>query len=232
MLSVISRGAQCTVRLTGPVDPQIGQQYIRDVSIGSDSPAISFHAVMKNVSGYTQTWSEQSVSQYNAAVPGDSSQLNPKFWGVTPANTSSVFPKGYYVRNGMPDNPGYTVRDGIFHAAGGSGGEVWVDSPAGWLAVVDGSTGFTMVERRHYDPKADYPGQTTMIFYTTAQRNRRPPTTAAENGSTPGAASSATPPTGGPGSTLKGLVRWRRRPLVPAHRFTTWRQKSTAPWWN
>ena len=46
-------------------------------------------------------------------------------------------------------------------------GEVWTDSPAGWLAVVDGATGFTMVERNHYDPRAIYPGQTTMLFYST-----------------------------------------------------------------
>ena len=191
-LTVISQGAECAVRITNPGDPQIGQQYIRDIRIGSNSPVISFHAVMKNVSGYTQTWSEQSVSQYNAAATGDPSQLNPKFWGVTPVNPSSVYPNGYHIRNGMPNNPAYTVTDGLFHAAGGAGGEVWTDSTAGWLAVVDGSTGYTMVERRQYDPKATYPDQTTMIFYTTSLRNRRPPA-AADNGSVTGTASPAAP---------------------------------------
>lgn len=194
-LTVISRSAECAVRITNPGDPQIGQQYIRDIRIGSDSPVISFHAVMKNVSGYTQTWSEQSVSQYNAAAPGDSSQLNPKFWGVTPVNPSSVYPNGYHVRNGNPDNPGYTVTDGLFHAAGGAGGEVWTDSTAGWLAVVDGSTGYTMVERRKYDPKATYPDQTTMIFFTTGSRNRRPPASGGI-GPAPGADASGAPSTG------------------------------------
>jgi hypothetical protein len=29
--------------------------------------------------------------------------------------------------------------------------EVWIDSPLGWLAAVDGSTGYTMVERHRVD---------------------------------------------------------------------------------
>jgi hypothetical protein len=177
-LQVLSRGAECAVRLAGPIDPQIGQQYIRDIRINSDSPVIFFHAVMKNVSGYPQTWSEQSVSQYNAAAPGDDSQFNPKFWGVTPANPSSVFPGGYHVRTGDRTNPGYTVNDGLFRVQWNDmEGEVWTDSAAGWLAVVDGTTGFTMVERNRYDPRAAYPGQTTMLFYTTGNhtRNRNRP---------------------------------------------------------
>ncbi len=205
-LRVFARGSECAVRLTGPDDPQIGQQYIRDIRIGSDSPVISFHAVMKNVSAYPQTWSEQSVSQYNAAAPGDSSHFNPKFWGVTPTNSSSVFPNGYHVRNGDPDNPSYAVNDGLFKAQyTGNGGEVWVDSPAGWLAVVDGSTGYTMVERRHYDPKAEYPGQATMLFFTTGQRRRRPAT--GENGTAPAAPANLRPGGFGQGSVADQPAR-------------------------
>ncbi len=174
-LQVISRGKQCSVRMTGPVDAAVGQQYIRDISIGGDSPVISFHAVMKNVSGYPQTWSEQSVSQYNAADPADPSKFNPKFWGLTPANPATVFPGGFHVRSGSQTNPAYSVSDGMFRLHWGSvGGEVWVDSPGGWLAVVDGSTGYTMVERNHFDPAAEYPGKATMLFYTTGQRAPRP----------------------------------------------------------
>jgi len=43
--------------------------------------------------------------------------------------------------------------------------EVWVDSPGGWLAVVDGSARFAMVERFHYFEGAEYPGKATVIFY-------------------------------------------------------------------
>lgn len=195
-LRVLSRGSDCAVRLTGPNDPQIGQQYIRDIHIEADTPVISFHAVMKNVSGYPQTWSEQSVSQYNATAPGDPSQFNPKLWGVTAANPSSVFPDGYRVRTGNQDNPGYTVKDGLFKVQwNNTEGEVWVDSPGGWLAVVNGTTGYTMVERNHYDPRADYPGQATMLFYTTGERRRR--SAPAKNGTAPGGVAPASPPAGG-----------------------------------
>jgi hypothetical protein len=195
-LRVLSRGRDCEVRLTGPSDPQTGQQYIRDIRIDADTPVISFHAVMKNVSGYPRTWSEQSVSQYNAAAPGNPGQFNPKFWGVTAVNPTSVFPTGYHVRTGSQDSPGYTVKDGLFRVQwNNTEGEVWVDDPGGWLAVVDGITGYTMVERTHYDARAEYPGQATMIFYTTGQHRRHKgngtatgavaPTSSDENGSTP-----------------------------------------------
>ena len=187
-LQVLSHGKECKVRLTGPVDPAIGQQYIRDISIGANSPVISFHAVMKNVSGYPQTWSEQSVSEYNAASSDDPSQFNPKFWGLTPANPQSIFLNGYHVRTGTATNPSYSVSDGLFRLHwSGVGGEVWVDSPGGWLAVVDGSSGYTMVERNRFDPKAEYPGKATMLFFTTGQRP-------ANGRARPNPTPSATPP--------------------------------------
>jgi hypothetical protein len=187
-LQVLSHGEECKVRLTGPVDSAIGQQYIRDISIGANAPVISFHAVMKNVSGYPQTWSEQSVSEYNAASADDPSQFNPKFWGLTPANPQSIFLNGYHVRTGTATNPSYSVSDGLFRLHwSGVGGEVWVDSPGGWLAVVDGSSGYTMVERNRFDPKAEYPGKATMLFFTTGQRP-------ANGRARPNPTPSATPP--------------------------------------
>jgi hypothetical protein len=179
-LQVLSHGATCAVRLTGPVDPQIGQQYIRDISIAADSPAISFHAVMKNVSGYPQSWSEQSVSQYDAAAPGDATQFNPQFWGFTPANPTSAFLNGFHIRTGTAGNPSYSISDGLFRLHWiNMGGEVWVDAPGGWVAVVDGTTNYTMVERMDYLPTANYPDKTTVIFFTTGQRNRPGPPAAA-----------------------------------------------------
>ena len=184
-LQVLSHGPTCAVRLTGPVDPQIGQQYIRDISITGESPMISFHAVMKNVSGYPQTWSEQSVSQYNAASPSDPTQFNQDFWGVTPANPESAYLNGYHVRTGNAGNPGYSVKDGLFRVHWNNiGGEVWIDSPGGWVAAVDGTTGYTMLERRKYQPGANYPDKSTIIFFTTGARNRPspPPQSSAPSG--------------------------------------------------
>ena len=169
-----SQGTACTVRLVGPADPQIGQQYSRDITIGADSPVISFHAVMKNISGYPQEWSEQSVSQYNTADPRNASQPNPDFWGLTSVNPQSAYLNSYHVRTGSASTSGYAVRDGLFavHSAN-AGGEVWIDSPGGWLATVDGSTKYTIVERFRYERGMEYPGKATVIFYTTGNPNRR-----------------------------------------------------------
>ena len=172
---ILSQDTTCAVRLVGPPDPFIGQQYIRDISIGADSPVISFHAVMKNTSGYPQTWSEQSVSQYNTADPQNPGQPHPDFWGFTPANPHSLYLNAYHVRTGNASTDGYSVRNGLFavHTIDASG-EVWVDSPDEWLAVVDGATKYTMVERFRFQRTAEYPGKATVIFYTTGSPRRAP----------------------------------------------------------
>jgi hypothetical protein len=43
--------------------------------------------------------------------------------------------------------------------------EVWLDSNAGWLAVVNHSTKFGMVERFPYFADQEYPGKASVIFY-------------------------------------------------------------------
>jgi hypothetical protein len=42
---------------------------------------------------------------------------------------------------------------------------VWLDSTAGWLAVVDGKRQFAMVELFQYLKSSDYPGKASPIFY-------------------------------------------------------------------
>ncbi|MCU1224535.1 MAG: hypothetical protein JWQ42_2628 [Edaphobacter sp.] len=186
VFEVLSHGAVCSVRLTGPTDSFTGQQYVRDISIGKESPVISFHAVMKNNSGYPRSWSEQSVTQYNTAAPDDLAKVNPKIWGLTLANSASAYLNGYHVRTGMAGGPAYTVENGLFKVHPlVSSGEVWVDSPGGWLAVVDGTSNFTMVERNRFYPTVEYPAKATMLFYATGQRIRQATTPLAPDAVTP-----------------------------------------------
>jgi hypothetical protein len=44
--------------------------------------------------------------------------------------------------------------------------EFWVDSPDGWLAVVDGQSRYAMVERFQYQANKTYPGKASVIFWT------------------------------------------------------------------
>jgi hypothetical protein len=173
---VISQGATCAVRMVSPPDPQTGVEYTREIAIGRDTPEIRFSAIVKNVTGYPLRWSVQSVSQYNVADPKNPADYNHDFWGFTPAHPRSEYLNGYHVRTGQASNSAYAIRDDLFTLHfGDQGGEVWIDSPGNWVAVVDGATNYTMVERFHYERTAEYPGKGTVIFYTTGLP--RPPRT-------------------------------------------------------
>jgi hypothetical protein len=167
----VSEGQHCEVELTGLPDPLTGVQFNRTIAIDADSPRIVFHALMKNVTGHTLEWSMQSVSQYDTSrdtSSGQNAQINPDFWTFTPANPSSTYLNRYHVRFGPAENPRVAVRDdGLFtvhyaHMAA----ELWLDSTAGWLAVVDGNSKYAMVERFHYDESKPYPGKASVIFWT------------------------------------------------------------------
>ena len=134
----ISEGEHCEVELTGPADPRTGIQFQRTIRLDATSPRILFHATMKNTTGHTVEWSMQSVSQYDTADPGAPSQMNHDFHTFTPASPTSSYLNRYHVRFGPAQNSAVSVReDGLFtvhyvHMAA----ELWLDSTAGWLAVV------------------------------------------------------------------------------------------------
>jgi hypothetical protein len=185
----LSEGKQCEIELRGPADPQTGIQFSRTIHLDADSPRIRFHASMQNVTGHTVEWSMQSVSQYDTADASASastqststqsgsgmpSRINHDFWTFTPTNPSSVYLNRYHVRFGPAQNSSVSVRDdGLFvvhyvHMAA----ELWLDSPAGWLAVVDGATRYAMVERFQYEEGRPYPGKASVIFWTNGPEMR------------------------------------------------------------
>ena len=164
----LSDGSGCGAELTGPPDPHTGVQLARTILLDPDSPHITFHATIKNVSGHSLEWSMQSVSQYGTGNSADPSRRNPNIWGFTAANPSSGYLNRYHVRTGPVENPAASIRDdGLFalhysHLAA----EFWVDSTEGWLAVIDGSTHYAMVERFQYHKQETYPGKASVIFWT------------------------------------------------------------------
>ena len=164
----ISEGKQCDVELVGPADPLSGVQFERRIHVDADSPRVRFVAVMKNVTGHDLEWSMQSVSQYDTSAAAAQEHINPNIWGFTPANPSSAYLNRYHVRFGPAQNSAVSVRDdGLFsvhyvHMAA----ELWIDSPGEWLAVVDGSTQYAMIERFRFDVNRPYPGKASVIFWT------------------------------------------------------------------
>jgi hypothetical protein len=164
----VSEGEHCEIELTGPADPRTGIQFQRTIRIDADSPRIRFRASMKNTSGHIVEWSMQSVSQYDTAAQGSPSQMNRDFHTFAPANPASSYLNRYHVRFGPAENPAASIReDGLFalhyvHMAA----ELWLDSTAGWLAVVDGNSKYGMVERFQFEEFRAYPGKASIIFWT------------------------------------------------------------------
>jgi hypothetical protein len=164
--TTVSRSPHCTVRLEGPADERTGLQYSREISLGNDSPEISFHAVMKNASPHPIEWSMQSVTQYDTAEPRTADDYNRNFWAFTPANPKSAYLDGFHVRSGLADDPSFSVSGGLFRLHWlYLQNEVWLDSPGDWLAVVDHNSAFAMIENFRHQPGAEYPGKASVIFY-------------------------------------------------------------------
>jgi hypothetical protein len=170
----LSEGKRCEIELTSPSDPQTGIQISRTIQLDSDSPRIGFRASMKNISGHTVEWSMQSVSQYDTSDPSSASHFNHNFWTFTPVNPFSSYLNRYHVRFGPAENPAASVRnDGLFtvhymHMAA----ELWLDSTAGWVAVIDGQSRYAMVERFQYEQNKSYPGKASVIFWTNGPEMR------------------------------------------------------------
>ncbi len=164
--TILSDSGKCRVRLEGPPDPPTGLQYTREISIGSDSPEIFFHAIIKNFTGHSIAWSVQSVSQYNLADANDPKQFNKDFWAFAPLNPQSSYLLGYHVRDGLANDPSFKAKDGLFRLHWKYiESEVWLDTTQGWIALVDGTTRYAMVEKTHYFKNADYPSKASVIFY-------------------------------------------------------------------
>jgi hypothetical protein len=164
--SVVEQGQTCEVRLEGPADLRTGLQYTREISITGNSPEIRFHAVMKNASQRPIRWSVQSVTQYDTADRHDPASYNREFWAMAPVNPHSAYIDGYQVRAGLADDPSFEVRDGIFRLHWlYLENEVWLDSDSGWVAIVDNTDRYGMIERFRYVANAEYPGKASVIFY-------------------------------------------------------------------
>ena len=164
--SIRSQDATCAVLLEGPADPATGLEYSREISIGSDTPAISFRAEMKNSSGHPIRWSMQSVTQYDLADARDPAKYNRDFWAFVPINPRSAYIDGYRVQAGLADDPSFSVVDGLFTLHWlYLENEVWLDSDAGWIAIVDNAASYGMIERFEHLSGAEYPGKASVILY-------------------------------------------------------------------
>lgn len=164
--TIVSQSPRCIVRLEGPPDKPTGLKYTREITLANDSPEINFHAITRNISGHSITWSVQSVSQYDLADANNLARYNHDFWAFAPLNPKSAYLNGYHVYDGFATDPSFKPGGGLFRLNWKYlENEVWLDSTAGWIALIDGATHYAMVEKTKYFAGANYPGKATVIFY-------------------------------------------------------------------
>lgn len=166
---VLTRGGEPpAIELTSPPDPKTGIQFRRVVRIFPGSSRVKVAASMINISARPIQWGIWTVTQLDAGDP-DGNGWN-RSWNVyVPFNPNSHFPRGYQVLFGPENNPEIQP-----HAIPGilklqymwTVGKVALDSSGGWLANVDGTSGYVFVQEFTYDPAAVYPDGSSVAVWT------------------------------------------------------------------
>ena len=85
-----------------------------------------------------------------------------------PRQPASRFPEGYQVIFGAKDNPSFRAdsQQGLIAVDYRyQVGKIGVDSHAGWVATVDGTTGAAFVQVFTFEPDREYPDQASVEFW-------------------------------------------------------------------
>ena len=149
-----SRGGSVAVELTSPKDPKTGIEFSRVIRIFDGSSRVNVVATMTNISDRPIRLGIWTVTQLDAGNR-ESNGWNPKFYTYMPINPHSQFPRGYRVLFGKADNPeiqpdmnAHLLRLHYMWMVG----KVGLDSPDGWLANVDGTSGYVSVQSFKFQP--------------------------------------------------------------------------------
>ncbi len=161
-------GASIAIELTSPKDPKTGIQFNRVIRIFNGTSHVHVTATMTNITTRPIRWGIWTVTQLDAG--NKSAQgWNPNFYTYAPFNPESHFPHGYRVLFGAAANPEIqpNLVPGLLRLHySWIVGKVALDSPDGWLANVDGSSGFVFVQSFRYQPNAVYPDGSSVEVWT------------------------------------------------------------------
>lgn len=161
------RQGETAIPLTSGKDPRSGIQFSRVVRLFHNSTHVSFEATMKNIDTKPRNWGIWAHTQLNA-IRQDGAGYNSLLKAWCPLNPQSHFPRGYSVIFGRPDNPSFQpdAQRGLMRAQYEYRvGKIGLDSPAGWVATVDGQSGAVFVQRFVFEPKRDYPDGASVEFW-------------------------------------------------------------------
>lgn len=166
---VLTRGgASAALELTSPNDPKTGLQFSRVIRIFNGSSRVHVVATMTNITTRPIHWGIWAVTQLDASNRTGNG-WNPNFYTYAPLNSQSQFPNGYHVLFGKVNNP--EIQPNVAHRMlrlhySWIVGKVGIDSPDGWLANLDGSTGYVFVQSFEFQPSAVYPDGSSVEVWT------------------------------------------------------------------
>ena len=160
------RRGETAIQLTSQPDPRSGIQFSRTIRLFEGSTHVSFEATMKNIDTRPRRWGLWAHTQLNGARADGAPNPLLKAW--CPINPQSRFPKGYSVIFGAADHPSYQpeARPGLLRVQYQyQVGKIGLDSPAGWVATVDGETGAVFVQRFVFERQKEYPDGSSVEFW-------------------------------------------------------------------
>ena len=165
---VSPKGKEASIRLVSPPDKErTGIQFSRVVMLRAGQPKVFFENNMTNVSNRRISWGIWSVTQIDASSR-DGEGYNAQLDFYCDLNPRSLFRRKYCVLHGlvnnfawMPDYQRKLFRGHYNYLVG----KVGIDSPGGWLASVDGKTGYVLVQRYKHFPGRRYPDDCSVEFW-------------------------------------------------------------------
>ncbi len=155
------------VRLTSRDDPRSGIRFSRVVRLLAERSGVEFQATMTNVDTKPRRWGIWSHTQLDAARrAGEGPNQLLRAW--CPLHPQSRFPQAYSVIFGEADNTSFRphAEDRLMEVRYQyEVGKIGLDSPAGWVATVDGETGAAFVQRFVFEPDQEYPDGSSVEFW-------------------------------------------------------------------
>jgi hypothetical protein len=155
------------VRLTSPKDARTGIQFQRVVTLEDNSSVLHVHATMADIDTKPRSWGIWSVTELDAS-DRNGKNFNPEFWTYLPVNPKSRYPNGFKTLYGSATNrefqydaPARMVRAHYERQVG----KIGMDSNAGWVASVDGETGFVFVQTFGHSDR-DYPDDSSVEYWS------------------------------------------------------------------
>jgi hypothetical protein len=162
------RRSGSALRLTSQKDSRSGIQFSRVVNLEDGSSILHVHATMENIDTKARSWGIWTVTQLDARNASGTG-FNPNFWAYIPANPQSHFSDGFAILFGRKTNPEfqYDPQERMMRVHyQRKVGKIAMDSPSGWIANVDGDSGYVFVQTFRYEAHRDYPDGASVEYWT------------------------------------------------------------------